>query len=160
LDDAGWNPNFWWQSNCRPRNQTVKRLTYNMEAIREQNIIGQYFNWQFFDMPGNILKAWKNFLKFNLNYFSVPLLLKTFFSPWRGYRWGYPKGLDFGKYFEAFISNLISRILGAILRFFLIITGLLLEIFIFFGGIIIFLGWLILPSLLIAGLLFGIKIIL
>jgi len=123
-----------------------------------QNIIFQWLVWQFFEMPRNILKAWRNFLKFNLNYFSISLLAKTFFSPWHRYRWAYPRGFDIGKYFETFFSNLISRILGAILRFFLIIIGILFEIFIIFLGIFIFFGWLALPVLLFIGLWFGFKV--
>lgn len=124
-----------------------------------QDIFSEYISWYFFEIPKSILRAWGNFLKFNLNYFSVPLLFKTFFSPWRRYRWIYPKGFDIGKYFEVFFSNLISRTLGAVLRFFLILVGILTEIFIIFAGIIVFFGWLILPALLIFGLIFGFKII-
>jgi len=122
-------------------------------------ILIQYLSWHFSDVPKDILRGWKNFLKFGLNYFSISSLFKTLFSHWRKYRWFYPKGFDIGKYIEVFFSNLISRILGAILRIFLIITGVLAEIFIIFAGIVIFLGWLILPALLIAGLIFGIKTI-
>ena len=125
-----------------------------------QNILFQWLSWQFFDVPKEILKAWKNFLKFNLNYFSTPLLLKTFFSPWRRYKMSYGKGFDIGRYLEAFFSNLIFRFLGAIMRSFLIILGLLVEVFIFFCGIIIFLGWLVLPILLIFGLYHGFRILL
>ena len=124
-----------------------------------QNIFFQYLSWQFFEMPANILKAWRNFLLFNLNYFSITLLLRTFFSPWRRYRWSYGRGFDIGRYFEVLFSNLISRVLGAIMRFFLIIIGLLVEIFIIFSGILIFFGWLILPALLIVGLIFGLKVL-
>lgn len=129
------------------------------EVVQKQNIISQYLSWQFFEMPGNISQAWKNFLKFNLNYFSIPLLLKTLFSHWRRYRWVYPKGLNIGKWFEVAFSNLISRVLGAIMRIILIFIGILAEIFIFFAGLILFFGWLILPALLVGGLIFGFKII-
>lgn len=128
--------------------------------IFSQNLFFQWLAWQFFDMPKNILKGWKNFLKFNLNYFSIPLLFKTLFSPWRKYFWLYPRGFDLGKYLEVFLSNLISRILGAILRIFLIIIGILVEIFIIFIGIIVFLVWLILPILLICGFYYGVRILL
>ena len=114
--------------------------------------------WQFFEMPGNIFKAWRNFLRFNLNYFSIPLLLKTFFSPWRKYRWSYGKGFDIGRFFSVFFSNLIFRLFGAILRSFLIIIGFLTEFFIIFSGIIIFFSWLALPAILIWGLIFGIQV--
>lgn len=129
-----------------------------IEVAKKQNIFFQWFSWHFFEVPGSILKAWKNFLLFNLNYFSIPLLLKTLFYPWRRYKVSLGKGFDIGRYFEALFSNLIFRILGAVMRSILIFIGLLVEIFIFLGGIIVFIGWLVLPVLLLAGLLFGIKV--
>lgn len=123
------------------------------------NILIQYLIWHFFDAPKNILKGWKNFLLFNLDYFSVIPLLKTLFSPWKKYKVSYGRGFDIGKYFEALLSNLIFRILGAIIRIFLIIIGLFVEIFIVFVGIMTFFGWLILPAILVLGLIFGFKIL-
>jgi len=125
-----------------------------------QNILILYFQWHFFDVPKGILKAWKNFLLFNLNYFSIPLLLKTFFSHWRRYRYSYGRGFDLGRYFEVFTFNLLSRVLGAIMRSILILLGLVGEIFIVFLGLILFLAWLILPAFLIFGLYFGLRQIL
>ncbi|HXK32344.1 MAG: hypothetical protein A2Z68_00475 [Candidatus Nealsonbacteria bacterium RBG_13_38_11] len=123
-----------------------------------QNIVIQWLCWHFFDVPKGILKAWRNFLFFNFNYFSVVLLLKTFFSPWRRYSWSYGRGFNIQRYIEVFLSNLLSRALGAIVRSFLIVFGLITEIFIISLGLIVFLGWLILPALLIFGLAFGIKV--
>jgi len=127
--------------------------------ILMQSIFLQYLSWQFLEMPVNILKAWKNFLKFNLNYFSVPLLLRTFFSPWRRYQVLHGRGFDLGKYLEAAFSNLIFRLIGATLRSFLIIAGILVEIFTLFAGAVVFIGWLVLPALLIAGFIFGVKVL-
>lgn len=125
-----------------------------------ENIFLQWFCWQFFDVSKSILVGWKNFLKFGLNYFSIPLLLKTLFSPWRRYRWTYPKAFDIGIYLEVFFSNLISRILGLILRVFLIFFGFLTEILFIFGGLFILFIWLILPFLIFLGFYFGFRILL
>jgi len=125
-----------------------------------QNIFIQYLEWQFFDVPKNILQAWQNCLRFNLNYWSVPLLLKTLFSHWRRYQYSYGKGLNFKRYFEAFTFNMISRVLGSIMRSVLIVLGLLTEIFVFLAGAIVFLIWLILPFLLVGGFFYGFKILL
>lgn len=124
-----------------------------------ENIFLQYIEWQFMDAPKGILRAWKNLLKFNFNYWSVILLLKTFFSHWRRYRYDYGKGFDFQRYFEVFTFNIISRFLGAILRSFLIIFGLLTEIFIIFAGFAVFLFWLFSPFLIILGFFYGFKIL-
>jgi len=124
-----------------------------------ENILIQYLSWQFFDVPKKLIKVWKNFLLFNLNYFSILLLIKTLFAPWRRYKMSYGRGFDIGRYFEAFISNLIFRTLGAIVRIFLIIIGLFAEVFIILAGIIVFFGWLVLPIVLITGLIFGLKVL-
>ena len=125
----------------------------------QQNIVFRYLIWHFFDMPKNILRAWRDYLRFNLNYFSVPLLLKTLFSPWRKYQVSYGKGFDAGRYLEAFFSNLIFRIFGGIIRAFLIIIGLISEVVVVFGGAIAFFAWLVLPALIVLGLFWGFKII-
>ena len=124
-----------------------------------ENILIQYLSWQFFDVPKKLIRAWKNLLLFNLNYFSILLLIKTLFAPWRRYKMSYGRGFDIGRYFEAFISNLIFRTLGAIVRIFLIIIGLFAEVFIILAGIIVFFGWLLGPVILIYGLIFGFKIL-
>ena len=124
-----------------------------------QNILVQYFQWQFFDTPKNILQAWQNCLRFNLNYWSVPLLLRTLFSHWRRYRYSYGRGLDFKRYFEAFTFNMISRVLGALMRSVLIVLGIITEILVFLAGTIIFLFWLTFPFLLVGGFLYGVKIL-
>ncbi len=125
-----------------------------------KSIFVKWLKWQFFEVPKNILRGWKNFLKFGLNYFSVPLLLKTLFSPWRKYEWFYPRGFDFWVYLEIFISNLIFRILGAMFRSILIVIGILFEVFLFFSGLGVFLGWLLLPFFLVLGIYEGFRLLL
>jgi hypothetical protein len=110
-------------------------------------------------VPKNILRAWKNFLRFGLSYFSIFSLIKTLFLPWRRYRVSYPRGFDAWTYFEVFISNMIFRVLGAIFRIALIITGLIFEIIIIFSGSLILLGWLFLPLFLFLGFYHGIRLL-
>lgn len=124
-----------------------------------QNIFFQYLQWQFLIAPKNIFLGWRNFFMFNLNYFSVFPLMKTLFSPWRRYNWVYPKGFDIAKYFEILSSNLISRMMGAIMRSSLIVIGLIMEILIIIAGIIILIAWLALPAILILGLIFGLNLL-
>lgn len=123
------------------------------------NIIVLYLEWFFVDVVKGILGAWKNVLKFNLNYWSVPLLLKTLFSHWRRYRYSYGKGFDPGRYLEVFSFNFISRIMGFVMRTFFIFAGLFSEVFIFFTGLFILLFWISLPILLVLGFIYGLKLL-
>ncbi len=99
-------------------------------------------------------------MAFNLNYFSIALLFKTFFSPWRRYTWEYPRGFDIGKILETLFSNLISRLIGAIVRLFFIILGIICELLIFLIGLTLLLGWYFLPVILIGSLMLILKFIL
>ena len=124
-----------------------------------QNLIVQYFVWHFNDVPKELFKAWKNYLSFYLNFFSTPLLIKTFFSPWHGLKWSYGRGFSASRYLETAISNGFSRIVGAFLRIFIVLIGFFFEVIIFFLGLLIILSWYLLPALLFFVFIFGIKIL-
>lgn len=117
-------------------------------------IILDWLKWHFLEMPAFLTKVWKNYLDFATNYFSVPLLLKTFFSPWKRYSWAYPKGLDFGEVFGTFISNVFSRFIGAFIRIFLILAGFAFQIFVIIAGFIVLIFWIFMPVIIFFGLLF------
>jgi hypothetical protein len=121
------------------------------------NILFLWLAFHFFDAPREILKAWRNFLTFNLNYFSVPVLLRTLFAYFHKYSWDYPRGFDLLIYLEVAMSNFVSRVIGAIMRIFLIIIGLAVEFFIFFGGLAIILLWLVLPIIIIWEIYHGLR---
>jgi len=72
------------------------------------------------------LKSWKNFLKFWLYFFSIGLLLKTLFAPWRRDVTKYPRGFDIKQWAQVLLFNLLSRIIGAIVRLVAIVFGLLI----------------------------------
>jgi len=124
------------------------------------NIVFQALVWQFYDVPLGIMKGWKTFLLFNLNYFSVPTLIGTYLSPWRRYRSDYGQIFEVWKNFETLVFNLMSRIIGAILRTFFIIIGIITEIIIFFIGWMVLFVWVISPIILIAGFIFGFTLLL
>lgn len=117
--------------------------------LTEKNILLVWIKWQFWEVPCFILRAWGNFLRFGLEYFSIPLLLKTFFAHWRRYKWEYPRAFDAGSYLKVLFSNMISITIGVICRSVLIIIGVIWEIITFLLGILIFLSWLTLPFIIV-----------
>lgn len=124
-----------------------------------KNIFFQYLEWQYIDATKNILRGWGNYLRFNMNYWSVSTLLKTFFSHWRRYQYSYGRGLNIKRFFEVFTFNMISRVIGAVVRSIFIILGILTEIFVALAGAIICLGWLALPAFIISCIIFGLKVL-
>ena len=131
-----------------------------MESLIEKNILSAFIFWLFFEVPKEILKGWINFLKFGLNFFSIPQLIKTLFSHWRRYKWFYPRGFDFWKYSETLFSNLISRTLGAVLRSVLIAVGIVFEGFVLVAGLLVLLAWFVFPFILILAIYNGFRILL
>ena len=125
-----------------------------METNNRQNIFTVWFLWHFSEVPDFLLGVWKNYILFASNYFSLPVLLKSLFSPWRRYRWKYPKGINIGEFFSTLISNSFSRLMGAMMRIILILVGILFQVFVLIAGLVIFLLWIFIPFIAIAGFLF------
>ncbi len=130
-----------------------------IEASKKRNIIIQFFTWYFIEMPKNILIAFGNILVFNLKFFSIGMFLKTLFSHWRRFRDPYGRGFSPKRYASVFISNTFSRIIGAIIRAFVIIIGLIVATLIFVLGILIFFVWIFLPVIIICGFCHSIQLL-
>lgn len=123
------------------------------------NTFALFFDWYFVELPQKIYRIWLNFLWFFKNYFSLGELLKTFFAPWKGYYFVSGRGLDIGLFLGNFIFNTFSRLIGMVLRFFVILLGVIVEIFVGIFGILFFSCWLFFPFLLLLFLFKGLKII-
>ena len=104
-----------------------------------------FFLWLFVESTAHILRTWKFFLVFGLRIFSVPLLVRTFFSPWHRYWYGYPKGFDLKALFSVVFGNLMSRAIGVVLRTFIILLGLFFEVVIIVVGAVFLVFWVTLP---------------
>ncbi|HLD70717.1 MAG TPA: hypothetical protein VI937_02450 [Negativicutes bacterium] len=116
-----------------------------MEIYKTRPLIISWFAWHFFQMPGFLVLVWKNYLVFCADFFSIPLLLKTLLSPWRKYRWSYPKSIDLGAYASNFIFNTFSRLMGLICRTTLIILGIMAQVLVIIIGAAGILFWILLP---------------
>jgi hypothetical protein len=93
--------------------------------------------------------AWERLVRVG-HLFSAPILLRTLFAPWRRIVTEPGAGLD--AKFRALIDNLISRLVGFIIRIFVLITaGLFLLATAAYGGVSVVL-WPLVP-LLIPGLI-------
>ncbi|MDD4990510.1 MAG: hypothetical protein PHW31_04395 [Candidatus Pacebacteria bacterium] len=130
-----------------------------LNSSPKHNIFFKWVFWHFVEATRSIFLGWKNFLKFNLNYFSIGLLLKHLLRPWRADKGAYARGFDIKQYFNTFLGNMISRILGAIIRLVVIAAGLVFEIVIFFAGLFVLLFWIFLPVIVILGFFYAIGLV-
>lgn len=77
--------------------------------------------------------------------FSVTTLLKTLFAPWRRITAG--GGRTMQDRSQALLDNLISRLVGFTIRFFVIIAALFSMLVLLIVGLILIIGWPLAPPL-------------
>lgn len=87
-----------------------------------------------------------------LDFFSISLLFKTLFSPFRQISAGKIRG-PIGVQIHAFFDRLTSRIIGAMVRTFMIVAGVVVIALHIVWGLIVLAGWALVPLLPIAGIL-------
>jgi hypothetical protein len=104
-----------------------------------------YLHWHYKKAIVSLTDIWKNFLYFISEYFSIRLLFKNFFDPWKRMNENYPKRFNFKEYIFSFLTNLIIRIVGIIMRTFLLIIGLTCYIGLALVYPLVLIIWLILP---------------
>ena len=116
-----------------------------------------YLAWHYGIAYFDMKNIWKNFIVFIYDFFSLKTLLFSLFSPWHRMSEGYSKGFE--GLMGTFIVNTLMRFVGAFVRLFFIISGLLAIFIIILVGIVTFILWTVLPFLLIYTLLQGIYLI-
>lgn len=90
------------------------------------------------------------------DYFSIDLLLKTLFSPFRQISAGSVRG-PIGVQLRAWFDKLISRCVGFVVRSIVIVCGIVALTFSGVYHVIIIVGWLVVPLMPIAGILLAIS---
>jgi hypothetical protein len=75
--------------------------------------------------------------------FSVLILLKTWFSPWKQIQ----TVSTFRNFFQAAIDNLVSRFIGAVIRTFMLLAAFVLTFVLIAGGLALLIIWPVFPAL-------------
>ncbi len=108
-------------------------------------IIPYYFSWHYSQGFLDYFRVWKNIVWFTWNFFSIKILLKTFFTPFERLKEHYSGGLDIESLAASIIVTTIMRIVGMIARTAIIITGVISLSILIIGGILGIVIWLLLP---------------
>lgn len=107
-----------------------------------------YLRWHYtqgvIDLVNNII----NVVWFVYHFFSIPLLLRTFFVPFHRLQESAVKGFNIEQWAEAFLITTLMRLVGALLRTFLIILGVVFLLLVFVGGSVLLFVWLTMPLIL------------
>lgn len=131
-----------------------------LDQRAEENAAVLFLRWLFVESTAKVFKTWMFFLRFGMDIFSIPLLVRTFWYPWRRYFTGYPKGFNPALIFESFFGNIMSRVIGMILRIFFILLGIVFDAFIFVIGLVALALWVAGPFLSIYMFFAGMRIFL
>jgi len=123
------------------------------------SIVHHYFYWHYTRALSEIFSVWKNFVWFVGHFFSLRQLASSWFSPWkrtvegRGEKWNFEALASF------IIINLLSRIVGAMIRTIIIILGTVSLLATLVGGVVVYAFWLLAPFVLIGLLGFGLTLL-
>jgi len=111
--------------------------------------IAEYFIWHFTQGAKGLIGIIGNYLKFFWHFFSVGILLRTIFSPWkRDITFSNWRGLHILLTLKKFFFNFFARFIGALVRIPVIIFGLLAELLAAILGLAVFILWVFLPIIL------------
>lgn len=121
------------------------------------NLNQMFFSWWYVEAYSKILAFLKYFYSYLADLFSVRACLRTLFYPWKRDQLSY-EGLGLADRFRTLLLNLISRLVGAVIKLFTLAT-FFLVIVIWTGFVIaVIFFWFAYPLCLVAIAAYGIKI--
>ncbi|MEN9920255.1 MAG: hypothetical protein RL538_148 [Candidatus Parcubacteria bacterium] len=109
------------------------------------NIISDYFRWHYSKAFKELFHVWINFLWFITHFFSLKELLISLFSPWRRMVEAKQEGWSFEGFLSYIIINILSRLVGFIMRSGVIVTGTICLLLIVALGLTTIALWVVLP---------------
>ncbi len=117
-----------------------------------------YVLWHYGRAYINGATVWANLMWFVMHFFSVPLILRTLFSPWKRMREEYTHG-GFEDFMGMIVVNIMTRIIGFFVRIVILIVGMVSFIATFAGFILWSVVWTLLPIFIIGTISGGILLI-
>lgn len=123
------------------------------------SIISDYFRWHYGRAFGELFHVWLNILWFIVHFFSLPQLSRSLFSPWKRMTEEKRGGFSFEGLATYLIVNLLSRLIGFLIRGSVILIGLSVLVFAIVGGFITVLLWFAAPIAIIVSLGVGVSLL-
>lgn len=98
------------------------------------------------------IQSTKSSLGRTIDFFSIEILLKTLFMPYKQISAGSTRGASLGEAMSAFFDKLTSRMIGAMLRIIVLLAGILAISVQVLGSLLMIIFWGIMPVIPIVGL--------
>lgn len=124
------------------------------------SIISDYFVWHYTRAWWQMWGVWRNFLWMVIHFFSIPQLSRSLFAPYKRITEGRGDKFSLEDLATYVIVNLISRTIGAIVRVFIILIGLVSLALTVAGGFVTYLFWMVAPFMVILLVGAGISLLL
>lgn len=118
-----------------------------------------YILWHYSRALKGIVVLWFDTLWFINHLFSITLLFRTLFTPWRRLRETYQGGFNLENILSLIVVNTLMRIVGAVIRLVIIALGLIVLLLAFIGGILFFIVWLVAPLVIATLLSWGLSLL-
>jgi|AntRauTorcE11897_2_1112592.scaffolds.fasta_scaffold01191_2 hypothetical protein len=110
------------------------------------DFIYSYSFWHYTSAIKALLSHVRNFFVFVWNFFSIPGLLVTLFSPWQRLRESYDKGFDVKEKLATLLVNTIMRLVGAFIRIVMVVFGIVALVLYSVLALFLIVTWLLLPA--------------
>ncbi len=121
--------------------------------------LNHYLVWHYTIALWLILHIWKNMLWFTVHFFSIPLLLRSLFAPWKRMTETSGGKFDFEAIAGVVVIGFFSRLLGALVRGIIILIGLLALLIEVVSLLFIYIFWLTAPGLIVGLFVWGILLL-
>ena len=112
-------------------------------------LILSFLKWWYSRGFLSYLEKFVDQLKNAADFFSIRLLIRNFFSPFRQISAGGTTSLALDARIRAFFDYLLSCVIGAMIRFFILIIGLIVILFQFIFGSLVAILWPLAPAVLV-----------
>lgn len=126
--------------------------------MSRSSLVLDYFVWHYTLGFRSLTATWLNFMWFIFHFFSIALLVRTLFSPWKRMR-ASTRSFDLNELLETIIFNILSRLFGALIRLSIIGIGIaLLGVGLMVYGVLLIV-WLAFPVILLTSCAYGLMLL-
>ena len=121
--------------------------------------VSDFLRWSWVKRPAHIARVYTRYVSAFGSMFSLVFLIRTFAAPWKSIKDEYPrKGFNLNVILETLTLNITARVIGMVVRTGAMITGFIIQLFLFVGFAVYRLLWIFFPLLIVVGALLILRI--